>query len=50
MVMLAIHLTRRDVAMDSPGCLLQIRGGCRSRGIPVRVAHTAEIVAEALKG
>jgi Fe-S oxidoreductase len=36
------------VAMDCPGCLLQIRGGCRSRGLAVRAAHTAEILDEVL--
>ncbi len=36
------------VAMDCPGCLLQIRGGCRSRGLAVRAAHTAELLDEAL--
>jgi iron-sulfur cluster protein len=36
------------VAMDCPGCLLQIRGGCRRKGLAVRVAHTAELLEEAL--
>ena len=36
------------VAMDCPGCLLQIRGGCRSHGLAVRAAHTAELLDEVL--
>ncbi len=36
------------VALDCPGCLLQIRGGCRQKGLPVRVKHTAEVLAERL--
>ncbi len=36
------------VAMDCPGCLLQIRGGCRSKGLAVRAAHTAELLDEYL--
>jgi len=32
------------VAMDCPGCLLQIRGGCRRAGLGVRAAHTAELL------
>jgi L-lactate dehydrogenase complex protein LldF len=36
------------VALDCPGCLLQIRGGCRKRGQNVRVAHTAEIIEDAI--
>jgi iron-sulfur cluster protein len=34
------------VALDCPGCLLQIRGGCHRQKIPVRVKHIAEIFAE----
>jgi len=37
------------VAMDCPGCLLQIRGGCKRKGLAVRAAHTAELLEEALK-
>jgi L-lactate dehydrogenase complex protein LldF len=37
------------VALDCPGCLLQIRGGCRRRGLGVRVAHTAELLDQALR-
>jgi len=36
------------IALDCPGCLLQIRGGCRSRGLDKRVAHTAEIIEDAI--
>jgi iron-sulfur cluster protein len=36
------------VAMDCPGCLLQIRGGCRRSGLAVRAAHTAELLDEFL--
>jgi iron-sulfur cluster protein len=36
------------VALDCPGCLLQIRGGCARAELKVRVAHTAELVAESL--
>ena len=34
------------VATDCPACILQIRGGLDKRGKKVRVAHTAQIVAE----
>jgi Fe-S oxidoreductase len=37
------------VALDCPGCLLQIRGGCVRGGIPVDVRHTAEILRAALE-
>jgi len=41
----AIAKTEADiVALDCPGCLLQIRGGCRRQGMNVRVAHTAELL------
>lgn len=36
------------VAMDCPGCLMQIRGGLDKKGAPVRAAHTIELLAEAL--
>jgi Fe-S oxidoreductase len=36
------------VAMDCPGCLMQIRGGLDKQGKPVRAAHTIELLAEAL--
>jgi iron-sulfur cluster protein len=34
-----------EVALDCPGCLLQIRGGCRRRSLAVEVRHTAQILA-----
>ncbi|MBJ6752112.1 L-lactate dehydrogenase (quinone) large subunit LdhH [Geomonas anaerohicana] len=37
------------VAMDCPGCVLQISGGFDQDGAPVRVKHTAELLAERLK-
>ncbi|MDF1581443.1 MAG: LUD domain-containing protein [Desulfuromonadales bacterium] len=36
------------VAMDCPGCLMQIRGGLEKQGVPVRAAHTIELLAEML--
>ncbi len=46
----AIRASGADtVALDCPGCLLQIRGGCVRTGIPVEVRHTAEILAAALE-
>jgi L-lactate dehydrogenase complex protein LldF len=36
------------VALDCPGCLLQIRGGCRRAGLKVEVRHTAELLARRL--
>jgi L-lactate dehydrogenase complex protein LldF len=37
------------VAMDCPGCLLQIRGGFDKQGNGIAVEHTAQILAENLK-
>ena len=37
------------VAMDCPGCVLQIRGGFDQDGSSVRVKHTAELLAERLR-
>ncbi|QWV94763.1 LUD domain-containing protein [Geomonas oryzisoli] len=37
------------VAMDCPGCVLQISGGFDQDEAPVRVKHTAELLAERLK-
>ena len=34
------------VAMDCPGCMMQIKGGLDARGIDIKVKHTAEIIAE----
>jgi iron-sulfur cluster protein len=36
------------VAMDCPGCLMQIRGGLEKQGSAVRAAHTIELLSEAL--
>ncbi len=36
------------VAMDCPGCLMQIRGGLEKQGTAVRAAHTVELLAETL--
>lgn len=38
------------VAVDCPGCMMQIEGGLDGIGSPVRVAHTATLVAEKLRG
>jgi Fe-S oxidoreductase len=38
------------VAMDCPGCMMQIRGGLEKQGKAVRTAHTVELLAEALPG
>ncbi|PLX98257.1 MAG: (Fe-S)-binding protein [Desulfuromonas sp.] len=37
------------VAMDCPGCMLQIRGGLDKQSTTVRTAHTIELLAEAIK-
>jgi len=34
------------VAVDCPGCMMQIMGGLDARGMPVQVKHTAQIIAE----
>jgi iron-sulfur cluster protein len=36
------------VLTDNPGCILQIRGGALARGLPWRVLHIAEFLAESL--
>ncbi len=36
------------VAMDCPGCMMQIRGGLEKQGLTVRAAHTIELLAETL--
>lgn len=36
------------VAMDCPGCVMQIRGGMDQDGADIRVRHTVEILAERL--
>lgn len=38
----------RLVVLDSPGCLLQIRGGLLKKGSPIEVRHIAELLADAL--
>jgi iron-sulfur cluster protein len=38
------------VALDCPGCLLQIRGGCARKGLKTEIRHTAEVLDEALRG
>jgi Fe-S oxidoreductase len=44
-----IEATEADcVAMDCPGCMLQIRGGLEKRSGEIRTAHTIELLAEAL--
>ena len=37
------------VAMDCPGCMMQIRGGLEKAEAPIRVQHTIELLAEALR-
>jgi Fe-S oxidoreductase len=37
------------VAMDCPGCMMQIRGGLDKRDSQVKVAHTAELLAKLLE-
>ena len=34
------------VAVDCPGCMMQIRGGLDARDLDIKVKHTAEIIAE----
>jgi len=36
------------VAMDCPGCVMQIRGGMDQDGAAIRVRHTAELIADQL--
>lgn len=38
------------VAVDCPGCLIMLRGALEKRGLTQRVAHTLELVSEALDG
>jgi len=37
------------VAMDCPGCMLQLRGGLEKKGAPVRAMHTIQLLAESLE-
>lgn len=34
------------VAVDCPGCMMQIKGGMDANNVPMDVKHTAEIIAE----
>ncbi len=34
--------------MDCPGCMIMLRGALEKRGLPVRAAHTVELLAESL--
>ena len=36
------------VAMDCPGCVMQIRGGLDKDGAAIRVQHTVELIADQL--
>jgi len=36
------------VALDCPGCAMQIRGGLDKDGSPIQVRHTAELIADQL--
>ena len=38
----------RVVAAANPGCLLQIAGGCRQRGLDVTLVHPVELLARAV--
>ncbi len=38
----------RLVAAANPGCLLQIAGGCRQRGLDVTLVHPVELLARAV--
>jgi iron-sulfur cluster protein len=37
------------VAMDCPGCMLQLRGGLEKQGVNVRAMHTIQLLAESLE-
>ena len=39
----------RVVSCGNPGCALQLRGALQEAGLDVRVAHPAELVAEATR-
>ena len=39
----------KTVAMDCPGCVMQIRGGMDQDGATIQVKHTVELLAEQLK-
>lgn len=37
------------VAMDCPGCMMQIRGGLEKAEVPIRAQHTIELLARSLR-
>ncbi|MCF6267188.1 MAG: LUD domain-containing protein [Desulfuromusa sp.] len=37
------------VAMDCPGCMMQIRGGLEKAAVPIKTQHTIELLAEVLR-
>jgi iron-sulfur cluster protein len=37
------------IAMDCPGCMMQIRGGLEKKGAAIRAAHTIQLLAEAIR-
>jgi Fe-S oxidoreductase len=37
------------VAMDCPGCVMQIRGGIDQDGAAIKVKHTVELIADQLQ-
>ena len=39
----------RLLVTECPGCVMQLRGGAKQRGMKIRVAHLAEALAERLK-
>ena len=46
-----IQATAADlVVTGNPGCLLQIQAGLRQRGLPIKVVHTVDLLAEAYEG
>ena len=36
----------KRLVTDCPGCVLQIRGGVEKKGLPVKVSHIVELLAE----
>ena len=43
-----IQATAADlVVTGNPGCLMQIQAGLRQRGLPIKVIHTVDLLAEA---
>jgi L-lactate dehydrogenase complex protein LldF len=43
-----VHTEATVLVTDNPGCLLHLRGAADARGLRLRVAHLAEILAEGL--